>query len=189
MREKNLPNNKLTFLHSIDTIRKWVSSLNYFYFYQSRGGLGDDNGQSFKTRIKYTDRNDLIKKLGELKVKLEIISSDSPKPIAGQSNTVKEHQSFKKGIKRFRELAQPRNTKALKHSCHIWVFDDYFEISIGGNGTEEERKHWLVGELDFDICQALDNKISKTSLASYIDREVEEDERFISKTYYSEQLN
>ena len=189
MREKNIPINKFTFLHSIDIISKWVSSLNFFYFYQSKGGIGDDNGQSFKTRIKYTNKDDLIKKLRELNVELEIISSDSPKPIPGQSYTFKEHQSFKKEIKRFPELAQPKNTKALNQNCHIWVFDDYFEISIGGNGTDEEKKYWLVGEFDFDICQALDTKISKTLLVSYIDRKVEEDERFISKTYYLKQLN
>ena len=188
MRKENLPNSKFTYLHPLETIKSWIKHLNYFYFYQSRGGIGDDNGQSFKTRIKYTDRTDLINKFKLLKIPINYISDDTPKPIPGKSYTWAEHQKFKKGIKRFPEIEQPRNTKILKHNCHVWVFDNDIEISIGGNGTEEEIKYWLVGQDDFNICLALEKKLSRLPIIYDINREVENDERYISKTYYSNQI-
>ncbi len=185
---ENISTIQLTRYYDIDTISKWINELNIFYFYQSKGGIGDDNGQSFKTSIKYTDKEDLLDKLKQLKIDIQTIPEDAPKPIKGQAYTSTEYALFKTGIKRFPDIEQPKNCELFGQKCFVYVFNDFIELSVSGHGSEQQVKSWLVSDKDFKVCKTLEQEICKLKLASDIDREVEKDKRYISKTFYKEQL-
>ena len=185
----NIPTKQLTRFYDAEIIGKWVNELNIFYLFQSRGGVGDDNGQTFKTAIKYYSKDDLIKKLKDLQIEINTIPENTPKPIKGKSYTTKEYSQFKTRIKRFPDLEQPKSSKVFNQNCYVNVYDHTIELSVSGNGNDQVVKYWHVSKEDFQVCKLIEKEMSQLELVKDIDRTIENDRRYISKTHYNRQLN
>lgn len=186
--DKHAKINQLISFHGFDTLKKWVENLEIFYFYKSAGGLGDDNGEDFRTPIPYSDLNDLIKKLGQIGIKLKEIPPNSPKPEKGKSYTSEEYRVFKRPINEEINYEQPGHSILFSIKCFIWIEKKYFIIKVSGNGDEYHRNKWLVDDSDYEFCKSLDIALKGINWDKYVKRDLESDKRYISKNEYGELL-
>lgn len=172
----------------LNTFRKWVNGLRYFYFFQDTGTHGY-GGQRFILPIIYSDRNDLIIKLSDLNIPIKLIPEDAPKPIKGKFYTGAEHLQFKRGIHRFPEIEQPGHVTIFGIKCFVWVTEEHITISVTGNGSPEEVAKHDVSDNDFVIALKLEETFSKMDIINHRDRNMDLDRRYISKRFYKENLN
>lgn len=183
MFEENIPNINLSYFYPLEIIRKWVTSLDYFYFYHDRR-----EGQKFALPIRFSSKDDLLTKLRELGIEIKMVSDDDLKPIKGKSYTIEEYQKFNYPTCIFPDIVEPRRVTLFGLRAYVRVDFTYLEISVAGNGTDEDRKHWCVGNMDFEICLALEKELSKLDLIKDIHYELESDKQYVSKTFYAKQL-
>lgn len=143
------------------------------------GGHANDN-DTFKTAIKYLDKQDLVDKLGALGVTLNSIPSDYPKPIVDKSYSASEYELFKKPIELFENLEQPGYSIINGQKVYIWVFDYYFTISISNLNMYE------VSEEDFEVCLEIEKTFDNLGWQEIRDTHIEKSVCCISKAVYPE---
>lgn len=137
--------------HSKQTIKAWVNHLKYFYFIRAWGGHAND-GDTFKVGINYTDKEDLIFRLGQLELTLDVRPEDFP-----AYSTIFGYKAF------------------------VCIYDNTIEISISGTKdenyyevTEADYKVCLELESKFDTLnwykltdKTLEKKVCCVSKTKY----------------------
>lgn len=182
MQIEKLSDNWLFELHSKQTIREWLSQLRYFYFKRAWGGHAND-GDEFQVAFSFTDRQDLINKVGQLGLTLNTIPDDFPRPVKGQSYTADEYTKFKIEIRQFTDLEQPGHKIIFGQKVFIWVHDNSIRISI--SGTRDDNRY-EVTEDDFKVCVDLENQFDNLDWQKYLDKSLEKSVCCISQTKYPE---
>jgi hypothetical protein len=168
--------------HSRQTVKEWLRQFHYFYFTRAWGGHAND-GDTFKVGFLYTDKQDLISKLGQLSVTLNTIPDDFPRPKLGHSYPSEEFEKFKNEIKQFKTLEQPGHSIIFGHKAFIWISDTTIEISI--SGTKDSNPYY-VSEDDFKVCLNLEKEFDKLDWLELIDKKMEQNVCCISMVKYPE---
>lgn len=182
MQIEKLSDNWLFERHSKHTIREWLGHLRYFYLKRAWGGHAND-GDEFQVAFSFTDRQDLINKIGQLGLTLSLIPDDFPRPIIGQSYPADEFNKFKNEIRQFTDLEQPGHTIIFGYKVFIWVHDNTIRISI--SGTRDDNRY-EVSEEDFKVCIDLEKQFDNLDWQKYLDKSLEESVCCISQTKYPE---
>jgi len=182
MQLDKLPDNWLFVRHSKQTIKEWLRQLRYFYFKRAWGGHAND-GDQFQVAFIYSDRQDLINKIGLLGLTLNIIPNDFPRPIIGQSYPAEEFDKFKSEIKRFPDLEQPGHSVIFGHKVCVSISDNSINISVAGT-TDNNR--YEVSQDDFEVCLDLEKHFNSLGWQNIIDKSLEKDVCCISRTKYPE---
>ncbi len=177
-----LTDNRLFERHSKPTVKEWLRQLDYFYFIRAWGGHAND-GDAFKVEFVYSDRLDLINKLGQIGITLNIIPDDFPRPIIGQSYPSAEFEKFKTEIKNQKNLEQPSHSIIFGHKAFIWVSANTFRIEIAGT---KDNNLYEVTEEDFQVCIGLEKQFQKLGWHQLVDKTIEQNICCISKTKYPE---
>lgn len=168
--------------HAKQTIRAWLRQLRYFYFKRAWGGQAND-GDEFQTAFLFTDKPDLIHKLGQLGLTLNTIPDNFPAPVIGQPNTADEFEKFKNKIKKFPDLAQPGHSTIFGYKVFIWVHDNSIHITLSGT---KDNNHYEVTEEDFKICLELEKHFDRLGWLAIIDQSLEKSVCCISQAKYPE---
>lgn len=182
MQIEKLSDNWLFERHAQRTIRAWLRQLRYFYFKRAWGGHAND-GDEFQVAFSFTDRQDLINKVGQLGLTLNTIPEDLPKPAIGQPYPTDEYNKFKNEIKQFIDLEQPGHSIIFEHKAFIWVHDHSIHISI--SGTRDDNRY-EVTEDDFNVCIQLEKQFDNLGWAKTIDKSLEESVCCLSQAKYPE---
>jgi hypothetical protein len=180
MQIEKLSDNWLFERHSKQTIREWLSKLRYFYFKRAWGGHAND-GDEFQIGFSFTDRQDLIYKIGQLGLTLNTIPNDFPRPVIGQPYTAEEYREFKSEIKPFSDLEQPGHSIIFGHKAFIWVHDNSIRITISGT---RDNNLYEVTEDDLKVCIELEKQFDYLGWLNIIDRSLEKSVCCISQTKY-----
>jgi hypothetical protein len=168
--------------HSEHTIREWLQQLRYFYFKRAWGGHAND-GDEFQVAFSFFERQDLINKIGQLGLSLNVIPDDFPRPVIGQSYPSEEFYKFKSDIKQFRDLEQPGHSIIFGHKVFIWVHGNSFNISISGT---RDSNYYYVTEDDFKVCMELEKQFDNLGWQNIVDKSIEKNVCCISRTKYPE---
>jgi hypothetical protein len=182
MQIEKLPDSWLFELHSKQTIRAWVRQLRYFYYKRAWGGHAND-GDEFQVAFSYSDRQDLINKIGQLGLILNTIPDDFPRPVKHQPYTAEEFNKFKIGIEQFTDLEQPGHSMIFGFKAHIWVRQNSFLITI--SGTRDDN-FYEVTEDDLKVCIELEKQFVHLGWHKYLDKSLEKSVCCISQTKYPE---
>ncbi len=168
--------------NSKEEVTRWCRQLEYFHYMRARGGHNCE-GDSFSVYFKYTDRDDLIKKLGQLSVNLRKLEEGLIAFDPLESYSIDDLEKIRITIPQFKDLEQPQYTEIWGYKVHIWVMTDRFEISVSG---AKDNKTYKVSEQDFEICLALEKKFNDLNWHLILDKEIEEQPHCISKKKYPE---
>jgi hypothetical protein len=182
METEKLSDNWLFERHSKQTIREWLRQLRYFYFKRAWGGHANDEDE-FQVAFSFTDRQDLINKIGQLGLTLNIIPDDFPRPVIGQPYSAEEYDEFKNEIKQFKDLEQPRHSIIYGHKVFIWVHDNLIHITI--SGTRDDN-YYEVTQDDLKVCIELEKHFDNLGWQNIIDKSLEKSVCCISQTKYPE---
>jgi hypothetical protein len=170
--------NWLYAIHSKEDISCWVNNLNYFYFMRAYGGHANDYDR-FVASFVYSDRDDLLKKLFEIKIDVFIIPDDFPRPIIGKSYPSVEFAKFKHEIKRFKDLEQPGERLVNGQKCFIWVAENSFDISVSG-------ENYKLGNIEFESCKKIESLFDSISWRIFKNTEIEKSIQCAYKLNYPE---
>ena len=168
--------------HSKDEIRKWIQGLKYGFFKRAWGGHAND-GDSFEIWLKYDSKSELFEILERLRIKLNEIPVDYPRPIPGKSYQWKEFQKFKNEIKDLSNYEQPTHINIDGIPCFCWI--ENRQITFSFSGAEDDNRY-EVTDADFKNCQALERIIDENGLKDFVTRDYENRITCISKKVYPE---
>jgi len=168
--------------HSKQTIKEWLKRLKYFYFIRACGGQTNDF-DAFRLDILYSDKQDLIEKLGQLGITLNTIQDNFPRPVDGKQYTLTEFENFKDEISRFRNLEQPKKKRIFGYHSFVWITDSTIQISISGTNDKNPSG---VAEANFQVCVDLERQFNRLKWQNFKDKRIEENICCISKTRYPE---
>lgn len=182
MQIEKLSDNYLFEKHSEQTIIKWLRQLQYFCFKRAWGGHAND-GDQFQVAFLYSDRQDLLNKITQLGLNLNIIPYDFPRPIIGKSYSVEELNKFKSEINNFTDLEQPGRSIILGHKVFIWINDNSILITISGT---QDGNYYEVTEEDFEVCLELEKHFDSLGWQKIIDKSLETNICYICQTRYPE---
>lgn len=177
-----ISDDKLFANHSRETISRWCKDLRYFHYMRARAGHNCE-GDSFAAHFKYTDREDLIKRMTEIGVTIKTLDKDHIPFDPFGSYNIDNLDKIKYTIPGCDDLEQPQNVEAFGYKIHIWVQADRFEISVSGLDTENAYE---VAEKDFETCFALEKEFDKLSWQEIIDKEIIQHPHCISEEKYPE---
>lgn len=163
-------------------IQHWSRQLRYFHYMRARGGHNCE-GDSFCVYFKYTDLNDLIKKLSKLGVTLNELSEGQISFDPFASYSIDDLDKIRITIPHSNDFEQPQYVEIWGHKAHIWVMPGRFEISISGT---KDNKMYKVSEQDFDICLLFETQFDLLGWRSILDEEIKEQAHCISKENYPE---
>lgn len=182
MQIEKLSDNWLFEQHSKQTIREWLGQLRYFYFKRAWGGHAND-GDEFQTAFLFTDRKDLLSKIGLLGLKINVIPDDFPRPVIGQAYTADEYNKFKNEIKLFNDLEQPGHSIIFGHKAFVWVYDNSIQITV--SGTRDDNRYEVTVD-DLNVCIELEKRFDDLGWQKIIDKSLEKSVCCISQTKYPE---
>jgi|LakMenEpi03Aug12_release.lakeMendotaPanAssembly.Ray.scaffolds.fasta_scaffold11422_2 hypothetical protein len=182
MQIEKLSDNWLFERHSKQTIREWLRQLRYFYFKRAWGGHAND-GDEFQVAFAFTDRQDLLNKIGQLGLTLNTIPDDFPRPIIGKPYPADEYNKFKNEIKQFTGLEQPGHSVIFGHKAFVWVNDNSIQITI--SGTRDDNRYEVTGD-DLNVCIELEKQFDNLVWQKIIDKSLEKSVCCISQTKYPE---
>ncbi len=168
--------------HSEQVIRKWIGQLQYFYYKRAWGGHAND-GDEFQTAFLYTDRQDLVNKLGLLGLVLNVIPDDFPRPVTGQSYPAVEFSKFKNEIREHPGFEQPGRSVLFGHQTFIWVYSNSIHIRISGTG---DGNYYDVSQDDFEACLQLEKHFDHLAWQNIVDKSLEESVCCVSPGKYPE---
>lgn len=180
MQIEQLSDNWLFQRHSERIISAWLRQLRYFYFKRAWGGHAND-GDEFQVAFSFTDRQDLINKIGQLGLTLNTIPDDFPRPVPGQSYPADEFHHFKNEIKYFPDLEQPGHSVIFGHKVFIWVHDNSIHITI--SGTRDDNRY-EVTEDDLKVGIELEKHFDNLGWHNIIDKSLEKSVCCISQAKY-----
>ncbi|MEO5910163.1 MAG: hypothetical protein ABIP95_04700 [Pelobium sp.] len=178
MQTEKLSDNWLFQLHSKSTIREWLRQLRYFYFKRAWGGHAND-GDEFQVAFTFTERQDLLNKVGQLGLNLNTIPEDFPRLVTGQSYSSEEYNNFKNEIKQFKDLEQPGDSIIFGHKAFIWVHHNSIHITISGTRDDDRYE---VTEDDLKVCIQLEKQFDNLGWQKNIDKSLEKNVCCISQT-------
>lgn len=182
MQMDKLQDNWLFERHAKQTIRIWLKQLRYFYFKRAWGGHAND-GDEFQVAFSFTDRQDLINRMGQLGLILNTIPDEFPKPVVGQSYPADEFGKFKNEINQFPDLEQPGHSTIFGHNVFIWVNKHSMQLSISGT---KDGDCYEVTEDDFNVCLELEKHFEHLGWQKILDKSLEKSVCCISQTRYPE---
>ena len=182
MQIEKLSDNWLFERHSRQTIREWLGQLRYFYYKRAWGGHAND-GDEFQVAFLFTDKEDLLNKIGQLGLTLNVIPNDSKRPIIGQPYPADEYNKFKNEIKQFTDLEQPGKTIIFGKKVFIWILNNSIQIIISGT---RDGNRYEVTEDDLNVCIELEKQFDNLSWQTIIDKSLEKSVCCISQTKYPE---
>jgi len=168
--------------HPKPTIRAWLGQLRYFYYKRAWGGHAND-GDEFQVAILFTDRQDLMYRMGQVGLTLPITPNDFPKPAPAESPPTNEYNEIKTRIKKFPDLEQPGHCIIFGHKVFLWVHDQAIHITVSGT---RDGNHYEVSEDDLKICVALEKYFDHLAWQKIIDKSLEDSVCCISQTKYPE---
>lgn len=156
--------------------------MRYFSFKRAWGGHAND-GDEFRVAFTFTDRRDLITKVGQLGLTLNTIPDDFPRPVVGKSYPSEEYKKFKNEIKQFKDLEQPGLTMIFGHTVLVWITNNSIQITISGT---RDGNHYEVTEDDLKVCMELEKIFDNLDWKKDIDKSLDESVCCISRTNYPE---
>ena len=168
--------------HAKQTIKTWLRQLNYFYFVRAWGGHAND-GDAFKVRFIYNDKQDLTDKLKRIGIILTTIPDNFPRPVIGQPYPAEEFDKFKSEIGKYPNLEQPGYSILFGYQVFVWVYDNTFEVSVAG--TKDDNRYEVTAA-DFRVCVDLEKHFDRFGWQQLIDRALEQSVCCVSKTKYPE---
>jgi len=168
--------------HTKSEIKNWATQLHHFYFVRAWGGHNDD-GDRFTVAFSYSSKDNLLDILNKLGLQINILPSDTPRPVAGVSYPSEEFWKFKISVNRFPDLEQPGRTKINSFPCHIYIDDTKINISISGT---ENNNLYVVTTKDFEVCKELETFIDTLSLSDFKNYDIEKDAGCVSRLKYPE---
>ena len=140
-------------------------------------------GDSFAAHFLYSDRDDLLNKLSQIGIELNILDEKAIAFDPFGSYSIDDLDKIKYPIPGHSDLEQPKDTELFGYKVHIWVQENRFEISISGLGTDNAYE---VSDEDFQACMALEKEFDKLLWSKYLDKEIEQRAHCISKEKYPE---
>ena len=182
MQIEKLSDNWLFERHSRQTIREWLGQLRYFYYKRAWGGHAND-GDEFQVAFLFTDKEDLLNKIGQLGLTLNVIPNDSKRPIIGLPYPADEYNKFKNEIKQFTDLEQPGKTIIFGKKVFIWILNNSIQIIISGT---RDGNRYEVTEDDLNVCIELEKQFDNLGWQTIIDKSLEKSVCCISQTKYPE---
>ena len=182
MEIENLQDGWLFQRHSKQLLSEWVKQLRYFHFIRAWGGHAND-GDSFKAAFNYEGRQDLVDRLEQLGVTLEIIPDNYPRLVIGQPYPYEEFEKFKSEIRGHEDLEQPKYRVVFGHSVFIWVSENGIEISVSGT---KDGDRYEVSSADFDVCLNLEKDFDGLGWMKFLDKTIEQNVCCISPSRYPE---
>lgn len=168
--------------HSKGEIRNWVSNLRYFYFVRAWGGHNDD-GDKFLATFHFNSKQDLLEMLNILGIIVNFVPADTPRPILGVSYPSPEFWKFKILVRQFPDIEQPGTTTINNLPCHVYIGDNYIQISVSGN---KDGNTYSVTNSDFEISKQLESFFDTFIQKLGRDFEIEQNASCISRTKYPE---
>lgn len=168
--------------HSKHTIREWVRQLRYFYFKRAWGGHAND-GDDFQVGFIFSNKDDLVNKIGLLGLALNSIPETHPRPVLGQLYSTAEFEKFKSEIQIYPDLEQPGRSVIYGFKTFIWVNENSIKISISGT---KDNNRYEVSEEDFIVCLELEKHFDKLGWQNVHDKSLEKDICCISRSRYPE---
>lgn len=168
--------------HSEQVIRKWLGQLRYFYYKRAWGGHAND-GDEFQTAFLYTDRQDLIHKLGQLGITLNVIPDDFPRPVIGQTYPAAEFAKFKNAIREHPDLEQPGHSILFGYQTFIWIYSNSIRITLSGT---RDGNCYDVSQDDFEACLELEKHFDNLDWQNIADKSPEKSACCISRSKYPE---
>ncbi len=135
----------------------WVKQLRYFYLKRALGGHAND-GDEFRAAFAFTDRQDLLHKIGLLGLRLNVMPNGSPQPVPGRPYPASEYSEFKSVIKQFPDLQQPGHSLIFGNKAFVWVYDNSIQISISGT---RDGNAYEVTEDDLLVCIELEKQFDQ----------------------------
>lgn len=182
MQMDKLTENWLFERHSKETISEWIKQLRFFYFKRAWGGHAND-GDEFQTAFTFTNRKNLISKLGKLGLVLNSIPADFSKPISGKSYPSDEFKKFKNEIEQYKDLEQPGHTKIFNHKAFVWIHRYSIHITVSGS---RDNNNYEVSEDDFKVCLELEKQFDNLGWKNSIDKSLTKNVCCISQKKYPE---
>jgi len=175
-----LPDSWLFETHPESELRAWVRQLRYFHFIRAWGGHAND-GDEFKAAISFSGREDLLKKMNQIGVVLNMLPEDFQKPVMGKSYSYEEFKAFKNEIREFKDLEQPGRVSIFNQEVHIWIITSSIHISISGS---RDGNRFEVSDADFQSCLILEKEFDKLGWLVFIDRNLEKSVCCVSPLKY-----
>lgn len=168
--------------NSKEEIKHWCQNLYYFHYMRARGGHNCE-GDSFCVYFKYNGREDLIAKLKQLGVVINVLDGNSIAFDPFESYSIDDLDKLKMAIPGCNDLEQPQYVKILGFKVHVWVMSDRFEISVSGT---KDDKTYKVSESDFDVCLKLEKYFDELGWKNSLDEDIKSQIHCISKDKYPE---
>ena len=165
-----------------EEITYWCKNLSFFKYLRARGGHNCE-GDSFCVYFKYTSKDDLVEKMFQIGVLLEVLSDDFISFDPFESYDLEDLDKLKITISSFPDLIQPQYVEIFNSKVHIWVLDDKFEISVSGSKDDLMYK---VSDADFVVCRKIENELNRLHWQSILDNDIENYPHCISQKIYPE---
>jgi len=145
---QKLPHSYLFRTHTSVTLINWAQQLRYFYFLRAWGGHANDD-DTFQAGILYYDRSDLEAKLNKLGIVPEIIRTEDPKPVPGQSYRGDEFAKLKIPVHQYPDMAQPGLSTIAGSNVYLRIERTMISLSVSGS---EDGNRYEVSQADFKAC-------------------------------------
>ena len=145
--------------HSLETVRAWALSLQYFRFCRAYGGHAND-GDSFRCALRIHDEASLLGLCRSLSLSLVLLPLDTPRPIPGKRYSLPEFDKFRQPIDAFPRYERPGHTTLFGVPAFVWVRADSVEIHLSGAGGDS----YEVTDLDFENAKRLEGEFRRLGL-------------------------
>lgn len=165
-------------------LREWIKTLEFFYFFRAWGGHAND-GDRFEAHIKFTDKGDLISKMGDLNIELQIIPEDYPRPEIGKSYPASEFDKFKSEIKDYPDLEQPGHVFINQIPVFIWIHSNNVTFSVSGCA---DGNRYIVTRKDFEACLEIESIFKSLNWKPFKNIDVESNVCCITQEKYGDIL-
>lgn len=173
---------KLFANHTKEELSRWCKGLKYFHYLRARQGHNCE-GDSFAAHFKYTDREDLLGKMSQLGVSLNLLPKDALLFDPFGSYNIDNLDKIKYPIPGCDDLEQPQDVVVFGHQVYMWMQKNIFEISIAGTDTNSA---YHVSEKDFQVCLELEKEFEKLGWEAFLDEGIVSLPHCISKEKYPE---
>ncbi|MEM6642645.1 MAG: hypothetical protein AAF616_06670 [Bacteroidota bacterium] len=156
----------MTERNSLEELSKWVSTLKYAYLWK-RPSFRDD-ADYFSLTLNFYGKDDLLKILDQLEIKLNKVPNDAPKPIPGQPYSFKEFEQFKSTIKDFPEFEQPGHITLNNAPTFLWIEKGEIHFTFSG-----QNQPYSISEQDFRNYIVVEELIKTCELGERVNRSIE----------------
>ena len=115
--------------HSQTELTEWALSLEYFRYCRAYGGHAND-GDELKVALRYSSEGELRSLCEMMRIPLEEMPPDAPRPVTGVSYRGDEFAKFLSYVDNFPHIRQPGQVSLNGVSCFAWIYPRKIELSI-----------------------------------------------------------